>query len=433
MARTIAILGVAALGCALAAQTTPSRSKTRGKAKSAASAATRLSPELEQAEAAIQRKDYAAAEKLLLTATKNNLQDFRAFYDLGFVYAQTKRSQEAISALQRSIAIDAKIDQSQALLGTILLAENRHAEAIPPLTKAAELKPTAQAWMTLAEAQQPTDGAAALASLAKAVALAPSDPEPHLRAGQLHEQMKAWALAEREYLAAQKLSPSASAWAGLASVYQQTGREPEAIQALREYIKLAPGDLRAELQLARALRRSGRNEEALTALHAMGQPTDASLVEPLAAEYLAQKKYSEAAKLYRELTQRSPQNADAQYRFGLSLIGSGDFQEAEKRIIRALELDPGLAPAYGDLAVAASKNGNHMLAIKALDARAKFQPDDAGAYFMRATSYDHLKQYPQAAENYRKFLAAAAGRYPDQEWQARHRLIALEPEGKKQK
>jgi len=29
--------------------------------------------------------------------------------------------------------------------------------------------------------------------------------------------------------------------------------------------------------------------------------------------------------------------------------------------------------------------------------------------------------------NYRLFLEEAKGKYPDQEWQAKHRLIALEP------
>jgi hypothetical protein len=31
-------------------------------------------------------------------------------------------------------------------------------------------------------------------------------------------------------------------------------------------------------------------------------------------------------------------------------------------------------------------------------------------------------------EYYQKFLAVDAGKSPDQEWQARHRLIALDPQ-----
>jgi hypothetical protein len=55
------------------------------------------------------------------------------------------------------------------------------------------------------------------------------------------------------------------------------------------------------------------------------------------------------------------------------------------------------------------------------------QPDIPITYFLRASAYDHLKDVKQAAANYRLFLQGADGKYPDQEWQAKHRLIALEP------
>ena len=46
---------------------------------------------------------------------------------------------------------------------------------------------------------------------------------------------------------------------------------------------------------------------------------------------------------------------------------------------------------------------------------------------MRATSYDNLKVTAKAVENYQQFLATDGGKMPDQEWQARHRLIAIDP------
>jgi hypothetical protein len=46
---------------------------------------------------------------------------------------------------------------------------------------------------------------------------------------------------------------------------------------------------------------------------------------------------------------------------------------------------------------------------------------------LRAATFDNLKQIPQAVEYYRKFLTVDAGKFPDEEWQARHRLIAIDP------
>ena len=93
----------------------------------------------------------------------------------------------------------------------------------------------------------------------------------------------------------------------------------------------------------------------------------------------------------------------------------------------AVDLKPDLGTAYGDLAIAADQNKNYPLALKALDSRAQYLPEIPVAYFLRATAYDHLHQPKLAAENYHKFLDLAGGQYPDQEWQARHRLIAIEP------
>jgi hypothetical protein len=48
-------------------------------------------------------------------------------------------------------------------------------------------------------------------------------------------------------------------------------------------------------------------------------------------------------------------------------------------------------------------------------------------YFLRATAYDHMRDAKQASKYYHDFLDSAAGKYPQQEWQANHRLIAIEP------
>ena len=77
--------------------------------------------------------------------------------------------------------------------------------------------------------------------------------------------------------------------------------------------------------------------------------------------------------------------------------------------------------------MAASENRNYELTIKALEARARLLPEIPVSYFLRATAYDHLRDFKQAAANYHRFLDVANGQYPDQEWQARHRLIAIEP------
>ena len=83
------------------------------------------------------------------------------------------------------------------------------------------------------------------------------------------------------------------------------------------------------------------------------------------------------------------------------------------------------------MAFAASEGKNDQLALQALDARAKITPETAPLYFLRATCYDNLGAKKEASEAYKSFLKTAGGKYPDQEWQAKHRLIAIDPETRK--
>ncbi|HKR96509.1 MAG TPA: hypothetical protein VJW55_14135, partial [Candidatus Angelobacter sp.] len=94
----------------------------------------------------------------------------------------------------------------------------------------------------------------------------------------------------------------------------------------------------------------------------------------------------------------------------------------------ALQQNSRLIDGYFDLAYSAQQNKNYELVIRVLDARAKLQPETPGTYFLRATAYDSLRMYKPAAENYKHFLAVAAGKFPDQEFQARHRLKAILPD-----
>lgn len=411
-----------------------SAQKTRPRTKSSPSKRTVVPAGLMKAEEAIGKKDYAAAEPLLWEETKSNPQDFRAWYDLGFVYQETNRADQAVNAFKRSIAIDPTNAETFAALGRLELTLGRREDALDHLGKAAALKPSPATWIAIAVAHGDNPDEA-LPALAKASALAPTDPEPRLRAGSIYEQRKDWPNAEREYLAAQKLGDKGESLTGLINVYQQTHRPEEAIGSLREYLQQDPNDARAHVQLGRLLAAKGDKESAAREFEiASGLPgNDTQVVIQVADELAELHEYNKAIPLLRRALENEPRHAGLHQRLANWLNATSDFAAAEPEFIRALELDPKLTDAYGGLAIAASKNNHHQLAIKALDARTKLAPDNPGTYFLRATSYDNLQQYPSAAENYHRFLEVAQGAYPDQEWQARHRLMAIEPESKKKR
>jgi len=165
-------------------------------------------------------------------------------------------------------------------------------------------------------------------------------------------------------------------------------------------------------------------------------PKDLAAQRDLADLYFASKKNDQAEAAYRAVLAARPNDADLHHALGKSLLEQKKFADAEKEFIAAVSLKPDFGEAYGNLAFAASENKDYPLAIKALDSRVKYMPETAITYFLRATVYDNMwratghgnsNDRKQAAVNYHLFLKAANGKYPDQEWQAKHRLIAIEP------
>jgi tetratricopeptide (TPR) repeat protein len=128
-----------------------------------------------------------------------------------------------------------------------------------------------------------------------------------------------------------------------------------------------------------------------------------------------------------------PNDADLHNGLGSVLLPQLKYAEARDEFMHCLKLNPQWGEAYGQLALAASGNGEYELAIKSLDERKKLLPEPPSSLFLRATYYDKLRQNAEAVENYKAFLAVSNGQFPNEEWEARHRLIAIEPEARKKK
>jgi Flp pilus assembly protein TadD len=388
-----------------------------------------------KAEAAIEKKDWAAAERELREALAKDAKNYRAWFDLGFVFNETDRRPEAIEAYRKSVAAQPDVFESTLNLG-MLLAASGSAEAETFLRAATKLKPSekqeegwARAWGILGDVLKEKHPAEALSAYSAAERFDPKDPRPHVAAGGVLQRQGNHAAAETEFQEALALDPnSAEALEGLVRAYAQEKRWAEAEAALRQLLKLEPANAAAHVQLGRVLMELGRKDEGVAELEAGAKgSTDPAAERELAAFYLETKQYEPAAQHYRRLLSGDPKNAELHHALGLVLTGQGKFAEAEAELIAAVNSDPNLKEAYFDLAFAAQRNKDYATAIQALDARARFYPENPGTYFMRATAYDSLKDFKQAAQNYHQFLLVANGKYPDEEWKARHRLIAIEP------
>ena len=392
--------------------------------------------ELAEAESEIEKRDYANAELLLKKYLEAQSENYAAWYDLGFLYHELGRREESIAAYRKSVSAKPDVFESNLNLG-LALADSGDPQAEQFLRAATKLDPNSnaaqghvRAWMALGGLLESTKPDDAIAAFQQAANLDPKDPEPHLEAGMLFEKQQKTRDAESEYQQALSIAPDSSdALVALSNLYMREKRFSDAEASLQKLVKLHPNDATAHFQLGRMLAITGKNEDAAAEMAAglKLDPSDSKAQRDLADMDADAGKYDQAAELYATLISSNPNDSGLHLWLGRMLLKQKKFAEAEQELIKAVKLKPDSGEAYGELAVAANENKDYPLAIKAADMRAKYLPENPMSYFLRATAYDHLRDAKQAARYYHQFLEVAGGKYPDQEWQATHRLIAIEP------
>ena len=86
-------------------------------------------PEVDLAESAMQKQDFATALTLLQKAVASKPSDYRAWFDLGYVYNAQRQTPEAIEAYRKSVAAKPDVFESNLNLGILLARTGDNAEA----------------------------------------------------------------------------------------------------------------------------------------------------------------------------------------------------------------------------------------------------------------------------------------------------------------
>lgn len=395
----------------------------------------RAADDLKDAEDLLQKQQYQQAEEKLQALVSKQNDNPQAWFDLGFAQGRLGQTADSITSYRKAAELSPKWFEAQQNLGLALAKSGDLAGAAAALKVAVTLKPTAggqqalsRAWLSLAQVTEETQPQEALAAYQKSLELDPSNSEAQFGVAKLTQRAGNSAAAEQEYL---KLAESGDkeSIGRLISLYIQQKRYADAETWLRKYMAANPGNMAAQVQLGKLLAAEGKTQDAIAALEpAYNSAPDPNLARELAALYLDTKQYDGAAKLLQGLVAQNPADAQLHLDYGQALVHLHKYPEAQTELLKALQQNSRLIDGYFDLAYSAQQNKNYELVIRVLDARAKLQPETPGTYFLRATAYDSLRMYKPAAENYKHFLAVAAGKFPDQEFQARHRLKAILPD-----
>jgi tetratricopeptide (TPR) repeat protein len=390
---------------------------------------------LTEAESDIALQNYTHARSLLLPWITAHPADARALFDLGYIEDAENQPGAAIANYKKSIEADPKQFESHLSLGLLLARQSHTQEAMEQLTAAVALQPDppnpgaqAQAFRALARLERSSDPAASKQHLLEALRLGPEQPDDLLLTAEIataNDDDETAEAAYRQVLA--KQPESSAATAGLVHLLLKQKKYAEAEPLLRAAIARDPDDPALNSQLASTLTYEGKTDEALAVLEKLHQlkPDDPLIGGMLADAYTQNGSPEKGDPILVDLLKKYPQNAELLSARGENLLQQHRYPEAITALQAALKLSPENADDWMGLAIAASQDKQYTMVLEALSMRAKYGDENAGSNFLRATAYDNLHQTKQAMEYYEKFLAVSAGRFPDQEWQAQHRLIAL--------
>jgi predicted Zn-dependent protease len=368
--------------------------------------------------------------------------DAGLLYERGFVHEALNDDAAAELDYRASLKSGATDFEPRLALGLLLARAGKDAEARTQLTDAVTTSkpPTdpllkARAYRALARLNAQSAPADANDDLLAALKISPETPDDRLLSAELAQRLGETADAEAAFRSVLAATPGdAEATAGLAKILLRQEKPAEAQPLLEAALAKHPGDPILSASLASALVAQGHPDKAvplIVPLHA-AHPENAALTRLLARLDVQAGNNAAAAPLYADLVKVNPNDPGLLDDYAFTLIELLRGPEARPLLERAVAMGPAAfktkqdyGAAASHLAFVASEQKDAEACLRALALRATVLPETPSSLFLAATAHDRLHQKSQAIVLYRQFLQAAAGKFPDQEFQARGRLVAL--------
>jgi tetratricopeptide (TPR) repeat protein len=282
----------------------------------------------------------------------NSLEAYRC-YSLALEKAESLHNKEAVTLLEKAIALDSQFAMAYARIGYVFAARwNLIDQAKPYLEKAFQLserlgekdKLLITAWYEIANADYP----AAIRSYREITLNYPLEVEAHLRLGHLLAGEGQSAEAIDVFKQGLTIDPEArDIYNELGNLYSNLGKHGEAIAMHQHYVELAPNEANAHDSLGLSLQWAGRYPEAIAEFNralALNADFEIALVH-LANTHFQTGRYRQALLLYRQYIRIAPSNSERARGYGSMgsiYLRKGLLLQAE----RASRMELGYDPTY---------------------------------------------------------------------------------------
>lgn len=330
---------------------------------------------MRRALAAYERGALAEAESLcrLIIRAKSDCSD--ALSLLGFVTAQTQRTQESVEYLGRAVATDP----------TNAMAHHNYGQVLQQLGRSE----------------------AALASYDRALEIKPDFSQAHLSRGNTLQELRRLEEALDSYDRALNIRPNvADAHYRRGNVLQKLGRLDAAVESYDRALRINPDFVEAHDNRGLALERLGQLDAALeshnSALRINPDFPGAYVNRGNVLKEL--KRLDEALDSYDCALKIKPAYAEAYYNRGVALQDLRRLGAALDSFDRALGTKPHFAEAHDNRGNVLQELGRYDEALDSYDRALKAKPDDAEIYANRGNALQRLGRLDEALDSYDRAL-----------------------------
>jgi predicted TPR repeat methyltransferase len=306
-------------------------------------------------------------------------QEKQEWVKLALKHQQEGKFLEAASAYQQILAQEPDDAHALSSLGILCRQGGRNDLAIGFAGRAVQVNPASaiyqhnygEAWLAIGEPEQ------AMLAFGKAIALQPNRPEP---------------------------------CAGMGIALQHRGRWSESVDLLRKAIERGLHSAGIHVDLAKALMRLGKLDEADDALQkARAIQPDLPEIWQVSGEILGhRRKYAQALEAFGHAKRLAPRYARPHHGAGVVRALQGDFDAAADDMRRALELDPNYPEAHCGLGAILLRKDQVNDAIASYERALALRPAYLEARADLALAYEKAGRLKDAAGQYAALAQATA-------------------------
>jgi tetratricopeptide (TPR) repeat protein len=391
-----------------------------------------------------ERQDNGRAEKLLAKAVDRDPGDAESWIALAQIHEQAGRLQKAEDAYSRALERDPENREVLLAAGRLALRQDSMVRARAYFDQLLSSSHDPELAVKVAFSYLAMRQMGAAVEVLDQARLTGTEPRLHFYAGLVHERMHAWQKAADAYSAVQPDSGDLFHEARLhrANCLSSMGQHKAALDLYRKGLEERPDYAALVPAYARALERAGQLKEAETQLNKAiadkptpetfealsglyeregrqgdaiallsdalrKRPRDELLLYALGTVYERKGETQKSLEKMRAVLDVNPDNANAMNFIGYTLADRGlDFEEAEKLLMRALELKPDTGAYLDSLGWVYFRKGDTGKAIDMLERATEVAPGEPTIEEHLGDAYAKSARMKDAAARYKRALDA---------------------------